>query len=199
MKSFVIACLISASSFGAELSADQIGSFSLAKGLTVDLESINEALEEGSTAPEAVADVEEDIIHLVPQDDRITSFTKDIVKQVDTGFEGVSKANDATKEAEIDVIQKERAQKLGAIFSQSNARANKLFELEQDLEMGDFEVEDISQILKDASDQIAKVNEEGDKDIESVANTHTAVDINNNAVLKDLVKDIIDNDGDDDL
>ena len=89
----------------------------MAKGLTVDLESINEALEEGSTAPEAVADVEEDIIHLVPQDDRITSFTKDIVKQVDTGFEGVSKANDATKEAEIDVIQKERAQKLGAIFS----------------------------------------------------------------------------------
>ena len=89
----------------------------MAKGLTVDLESINEALEEGSTAPEAVADVEEDIIHLVPQDDRITSFTKDIVKQVDTGFEGVSKANDATKEAEIDDIQQKRAQKLGAIFS----------------------------------------------------------------------------------
>ena len=89
----------------------------MAKGLTVDLESINEALEEGSTAPEAVADVEEDIIHLVPQDDRITSFTKDIVKQVDTGFEGVSKANDATKEAEINDIQQKRAQKLGAIFS----------------------------------------------------------------------------------
>ena len=86
MKSFVIACLISASSFGAELTADQIGSFSLAKGLTVDLESINEALEEGSTAPEAVADVEEDIIHLVPQDESITSFSKDIVKQVDFGF-----------------------------------------------------------------------------------------------------------------
>ena len=77
----------------------------MAKGLTVDLESINEALEEGSTAPEAVADVEEDIIHLVPQDESITSFTKDIVKQVDTGFEDVSKANDATKEAEIDDIQ----------------------------------------------------------------------------------------------
>lgn len=65
--------------------------------------------------------------------------------------------------------------------------------------MGDFEVEDISQILKDAADEITEVNAEGDKQIESVANTHTAVDINNSAVLKDLVKDIIDNDGDEDL
>lgn len=62
--------------------------------------------------------------------------------------------------------------------------------------MGDFEVEDISQILNDAANKINKVNEEGDKDIESVANTHTAVDINNSAVLADLVKDIMDNDGD---
>ena len=192
MKSFVIACLISASSFGAELSADQIGSFSLAKGLTVDLESINEALEEGNA--EDVAQVE-DIIHLPPPE----AFTESIVKQVDSGFADIKESNDATKEAEVDAVKQERTQKLNDIFSQSNARANKLFELEEDLEMGDFEVEDISQILKDASDQIAKVNEEGDKDIESVANTHTAVDINNNAVLKDLVKDIIDNDGDDDL
>jgi hypothetical protein len=63
--------------------------------------------------------------------------------------------------------------------------------------MDDFEVEDISQILKDSAAEIAKVNETGDKDIESVANAHTAVDINNNAVLKDLVKDIMDNDGND--
>ena len=77
----------------------------MAKGLTVDLESINKALEEGNTAPEAVADVEEDIIHLVPQDDSITSFTEDIVKQVGSGFASVAKSNDATKEAEIDGIQ----------------------------------------------------------------------------------------------
>ena len=192
MKSFVIACLISASSFGAELSADQIGSFSLAKGLTVDLESINEALEEGNT--EDVAQVE-DIIHLPPPE----AFTESIVKQVDSGFADIKESNDATKEAEVDAIKQTRTQKLGAIFSESNARANKLFELDEDLEMGDFEVDDISQILKDASEEITKVNEEGDKDIESVANTHTAVDINNNAVLKDLVKDIMDNNGDADL
>ena len=166
----------------------------MAKGLTVDLESINEALEEGNTAPGAVAEVE-DIIHLPPPE----AFTESIVKQVDSGFAGVKESNDATKEAEVDAIQKQRTQKLRDIFGESNARANKLFELEQDLEMGDFEVEDISQILKDASDEITKVNEEGDKDIESVANTHTAVDINNSAVLKDLVKDIMDNNGDADL
>ena len=194
MKSFVIACLISASSFGAELSADQIGSFSLAKGLTVDLESINEALEEGNTAEGTVAEVE-DIIHLPPPE----AFTESIVKQVDSGFADIKESNDATKEAEVDAIKQTCTQKLGAIFSESNARANKLFELDEDLEMGDFEVDDISQILKDASEEITKVNEEGDKDIESVANTHTAVDINNNAVLKDLVKDIMDNNGDADL
>ena len=64
--------------------------------------------------------------------------------------------------------------------------------------MEDFEVEDISQILKDSAAEINKANEEGDKGIQSVANTSTAVDINNNAVLADLVKDIMDNDGDDD-
>ena len=167
----------------------------MAKGLTVDLESINEALEEGNIAPEA----EEDIIHLLPQDSSITSFTDNVVKQVDSGFADIKESNDATKEAEVDGIKEVRAQKLRQIFSESNDRANKLFELEEDLEMGDFEVEDISQILKDAADEITKVNEEGDKDIESVANTHTAVDINNSAVLKDLVKDIMDNDGDEDL
>ena len=167
----------------------------MAKGLTVDLESINEALEEGNIAPEA----EEDIIHLLPQDSSITSFTDNVVKQVDSGFADIKESNDATKEAEVDGIKEVRAQKLRQIFSESNDRANKLFELEEDLEMGDFEVEDISQILKDAADEITKVNEEGDKDIESVANTHTAVDINNSAVLKDLVKDIMDNDGDQDL
>ena len=102
MKSFVIACLISASSFGAELSADQIGSFSLAKGLTVDLESINEALEEGTTAPGVIAKEAEDLIHLkVPTESGITPFTESVVKQVDLGFADIKESNDATKDAEV--------------------------------------------------------------------------------------------------
>ena len=127
----------------------------------------------------------------------VNPFTSSVVKQVDSGFAAIKKQNAAEKDAEVEGIKETRARKIGSIFSESNARANKLFELEEELDMDDFEVEDISQILKDSAAEIAKVNEEGDKDIESVASAHTAVDLNNNAVLKDLVKDIMDNDGDD--